>query len=49
MLTYFQFKIEYDLDELEAEFDKGIEKLKTLQFIDSEEFLNQAIKEKKQF
>ena len=47
MLDYFNIKIEYNLDELEAEFDKGIEKLKTLQFIDSEEFLNQAIKDKK--
>ena len=47
MLDYFNIKIEYDLEELEAEFDKGIEKLRTLQFIDSEEFLNQAIKNNK--
>jgi adenylosuccinate synthase len=47
MLDYFNIKIEYDLEELEAEFDKGIEKLRTLQFIDSEEFLNQAIKSNK--
>ena len=44
MLDYFNIQIDYDLDELEAEFDQGIEKLKMLQFIDSEEFLNQAIK-----
>ena len=46
MLDYFNIKIDYDLDELEAEFDIGVEKLKTLQFIDSEEFLHQAIKNK---
>ena len=47
MLDYFNVQVEYDLDELEAEFDLGIEKLRTLQFIDSEEFLNSAIKEGK--
>ena len=47
MLAYFDVQVEYDLDELEAEFDLGIEKLRTLQFIDSEEFLNSAIKEGK--
>jgi adenylosuccinate synthase len=47
MLKFFDVQIEYDLKELEAEFSKGIEKLKTLTFIDSEEFLNTAIKENK--
>ncbi|MFD0991975.1 adenylosuccinate synthase [Tenacibaculum geojense] len=47
MLDFFEVQIDYDLDELEAEFSRGIEKLKTLQFIDSEEFLNKAIKEGK--
>ncbi|WP_275316180.1 adenylosuccinate synthase [Tenacibaculum bernardetii] len=47
MLDYFNVQVEYDLDELEAEFDLGIEKLRTLQFIDSEEYLNSAIKESK--
>ena len=47
MLNYFDVDIQYDLVELEAEFSKGIDKLKTLQFIDSEEFLNSAIKEGK--
>jgi adenylosuccinate synthase len=47
MLQFFDVQIEYDLKELEAEFRKGIDKLKTLEFIDSEEFLNQAIKNKK--
>ncbi len=47
MLSFFDVQIEYDLEELEAEFCKGIDKLKTLKFIDSEEFLNNAIKENK--
>ena len=47
MIDFFDVDIQYDLDELEAEFSTGIEKLKTLQFIDSEEFLNSAIKEGK--
>ena len=47
MLNFFDVQIEYNLKELEAEFRRGIDKLKTLQFIDSEEFLNQAIKDKK--
>ncbi|MDY0779394.1 adenylosuccinate synthase [Tenacibaculum sp. IB213877] len=47
MLNFFDVQIDYDLKELEAEFSRGIEKLKTLQFIDSEEFLNNAIKEGK--
>jgi adenylosuccinate synthase len=47
MLDYFNIQIDYNLEELEAEFDRGIEKLRTLQFIDSEEFLNQAMKDKK--
>ena len=49
MLEFFDVQIEYDLAELEAEFCKGIDKLKTLEFIDSEEFLNQAIKDKKKW
>jgi len=49
MLAFFDVQIEYNLKELEAEFSKGIDKLRTLQFIDSEEFLNQAIKDKKPF
>ena len=47
MLNFFEVDIQFDLKELEAEFITGIEKLKTLQFIDSEEFLNSAIKEGK--
>ena len=47
MLDFFDVDIQYDLEELEEEFCKGVEKLRTLKFIDSEEFLNNAIKEKK--
>jgi adenylosuccinate synthase len=47
MLEFFDVQVEYNLKELEAEFIKGIDKLRTLEFIDSEEFLNQAIKNKK--
>ena len=47
MLDFFNVDIQYDLKELEEEFCKGVDKLRTLQFIDSEEFLNNAIKENK--
>ncbi|SEB50509.1 Adenylosuccinate synthetase [Tenacibaculum sp. MAR_2009_124] len=47
MLDFFDVDIQFDLKELEKEFIEGIKKLKTLKFIDSEEFLNSAIKEGK--
>ncbi len=47
MLDFFDVDIQYDIEELEQEFCKGVDKLRTLKFIDSEEFLNNAIKEKK--
>ena len=47
MLKFFNVQIEYNLKELETEFCKGIDKLRTLTFIDSEEFLNNAMKENK--
>ncbi len=47
MLEFFDVDIQYDLKELEAEFSDGIAMLKTLQFVDSEAFLNTAMKEKK--
>lgn len=47
MLDFFNVDVQYHLKELEEEFCAGINKLKTLQFIDSEEFLNQAINSKK--
>jgi adenylosuccinate synthase len=47
MLDFFEVDIQYDLNELEAEFCKAIEELKQLTFIDSEEYLNNAIKQGK--
>jgi adenylosuccinate synthase len=47
MLEFFKVEIEYDLPELEKEFFGAIAVLKQLPFIDSEEYLNEAIKNKK--
>ena len=47
MLEFFKVEIEYDLPELEKEFFGAIAVLKQLPFIDSEEYLYQAIKNKK--
>ena len=44
MLKFFDVDIEYDLKELEAEYCEAIDILKQLTFIDSEEYLNNAIK-----
>jgi len=45
MLSHFQF--EYSLDEMETAWFEGIEVLKTLKFIDSENYLHKAIREDK--
>ena len=47
MLDFFDVDIQYDINELESEFYVGVEKLMSLEFIDSEEFLNNAVKEGK--
>ena len=47
MIDFYDVDIEYDLAELEGEFFKAIEVLKSLEFIDSEEYLEQAKKNKK--
>ncbi len=47
MLNFFDVKIQYDLKELETEFFGAISELKQLTFIDSEEYLNSAIKSNK--
>ncbi len=47
MIDFYDAKIEYDLTELESEFFKAIETLKSLTFIDSEEYLYQAQREGK--
>jgi adenylosuccinate synthase len=44
MISFYDVDLEYDLKEMEEEFFASIEVLKTLTFIDSEEYLNQAIK-----
>ncbi len=47
MIDFYDSKIEYDLEELEREFFEAIKVLKSLTFIDSEEYLYQAQKEGK--
>lgn len=44
MIRFYDVEIQYDLDEMEVEFFDAIKKLKNLTFIDSEEYLNQAMK-----
>jgi adenylosuccinate synthase len=44
MIAFYNVDIQYDLAELETEFFSAIETLKTLPFIDSEEYLHQAQK-----
>ncbi|HIP27112.1 MAG TPA: adenylosuccinate synthase, partial [Flavobacteriaceae bacterium] len=47
MLDYFDVDIQYDLKELEEEFFIGVERLRQLTFIDSEEYLQQAMRDNK--
>ncbi|WP_291115671.1 adenylosuccinate synthase [Flavobacterium sp. UBA6135] len=47
MIAFYDVNLQYDLKEMEDEFFASIEVLKTLKFIDSEAFLNQALKEGK--
>ncbi len=42
IIQFYNVDIQYDLKELETEFFEAITVLKTLQFIDSEEYLHQA-------
>lgn len=44
MISFYNVDIQYDLKDLEIEFFNAIETLKSLQFIDSEEYLHQAQK-----
>ncbi|NNC50114.1 MAG: adenylosuccinate synthase [Flaviramulus sp.] len=44
MIAYYNVEIEYNLAELEAEFFKAVKVLKSLKFIDSEEYIYQAQK-----
>lgn len=47
MISFYDVDMQYNLKELEDEFFTAIEVLKTLTFIDSEAFLNQAMKDGK--
>jgi adenylosuccinate synthase len=47
MIAFYNVDIQYDLKELEVEFFEAIDVLKSLTFIDSEEYLHQAQKEGK--
>ena len=44
MIAFYDVEIQYDLKELEKEFWTAVETLKDLTFIDSEEYLHQAMK-----
>ncbi len=44
MIAFYDVDLEYDLQEMEEEFFASIEVLKTLQFIDSEAYLHEAMK-----
>lgn len=44
MIDFYDVDIQYDLKDLETEFFKAIEVLKSLRFIDSEEYIFQAMK-----
>jgi len=47
MIDFYAAEIEYDLEELESEFFSALKVLKSLPFIDSEEYIYQAQKEGK--
>lgn len=43
MIEFYDVELDFDLKELQDNFEKGIERLKQLTFIDSEEYLNNAM------
>lgn len=47
MINYYNVDIEYDLRELEDEFWEGVDSLKKLTFVDSEEYISKAQREGK--
>ena len=47
MIAYYDVDVQYNLEELEKEFCKAVESLKELTFIDSEHYLQTAIKDNK--
>ncbi len=44
MIAFYDVDVQYNLEELEKEFCNAVESLKELTFIDSEEYLHQAMK-----
>jgi adenylosuccinate synthase len=47
MIKFYGVDLDYDLEALESEFFAAIKILKNLKFIDSEEYINAALREKK--
>ncbi|HWS59422.1 MAG TPA: adenylosuccinate synthase [Flavobacterium sp.] len=47
MIKFYDVNIQYNLEEMEKEFFESIEELKKIDFIDSEEYINQALKSEK--
>ncbi len=47
MISFYNVDVQYNLEELEAEFFKAVEMLKSLKFIDSEQYLQTAQEEGK--
>ena len=47
MIAFYNVDVQYDLEEMEVEFFESIERLKELQFIDSEAYLHKALKDGK--
>jgi len=43
MIDFYDVDVQYNLEELETEFFEAVEKMRTLQFIDSEEYLYKAM------
>lgn len=47
MIAFYNVDVQYDLEEMEVEFFESVERLKELQFIDSEAYLHQSLKDGK--
>src|SRR5690606_6819881 len=47
MISFYDVNLQYNLKEMEEEFFAAVEALKELTFIDSEAYLNQALKDGK--
>jgi adenylosuccinate synthase len=47
MIKFYEVELEFDLDAMEKEFFEAIEVLRELKFIDSEAYINKALRDKK--